>query len=664
VKSEFIKQAHSETEFTAEQVQELKKCAEDPVYFINNYCYIQHQKLGKIKFTLRPYQVKIVRALQHNRWCILLQPRQTGKCFYKQTLINISAKQSGENAKLIKVEDLSNTEPCEILGHNDILKFIGKQELSDTFIETPTGFSKVKRLLKTVKYKEYKITLADGKELICADDHLLIQPNGTPKHAIEFKIDDQVQVLGGSSTIISIEDLQQSSEMYDIELEDDNHVFYTNGILSHNTEITSAFAYWFACFQSDKNVLVASNKQKGATVIMNRIKFMYESTPDFLRPGVKYYNRGSIEFDNNSTIWSEATTEDTGRGKTVGFFISDETAHIKKNIQEEMWSSIFPTLSTGGSCVVMSTPNGDHELFAELWRGAMSNTNGFVPIQVFNHEVPDRDAAWEEMMKNKLGELRFRQEFGCEFLSDDPLLIKSLTLQGLREANPIFIDKGFSFWKEIDPNNTYIVGADVAEGVNQDFSTIQVLELETMEQVAEFRNNTINESQLYNAIKYIITKILSYRDQRTGRFPTIYWSFENNSAGAAIGTLYFNDDKFPDEATLLSSNGERAGFRTVNKPKLEACRHLKNLTEKSNGNLKIHSRLLIFELKNYIAKGASYAAKHGATDDLISAMLIIMRMIKQLSEYEPEIFQSLYSTEEDFHDETSNDFDEPMPFIM
>ena len=509
MKSDFIKQAHSETEFTAEQVQELKKCAEDPVYFINNYCYIQHQTLGKIKFNLYPYQIKIIRSFHSNRWNILLQPRQSGK-----------------------------------------------------------------------------------------------------------------------------------------------------------SQITSAYAYWFANFNNDKNVLLASNKQRGSTDLMNRIKFMYENTPDFLRAGVLYYNRGSIEFDNGSNIWSEATTESTGRGRVVGLFVSDELAHVKINIQEEMWASIFPTLSTGGSCIVMSTPNGDSDLFANLWRGAVSQVNGFVPIQVTNDEIPGRDEVWQEMMRIKFGDLKFRQEFCAEFLSDDPLLIKSLTLQSLREANPIFIDKGFSFWKEPDPYKTYLIGADVAEGVNQDFSTIQVLELETMEQVAEFRNNTINETQLYNAIKYIINKLLSYQDRRSGRRPTIYWSFENNSAGAALGTLYYNDEKFPDEPQLISGKGERTGFRTVNKPKLEACRHLKNLVEKSNGNLKIHSRLLIFELKNYIAKGASYAAKHGATDDLISAMLIVMRILKQLSEYEPEIFEKIYQTDEDFYDENSNNFDEPMPFVM
>lgn len=507
--NDFIKKAHSETEYTAAQLQELKRCAEDPVYFISNYCYIQNQMLGKVKFVLRPYQVRIIESLHANRFNILLIGRQCGK-----------------------------------------------------------------------------------------------------------------------------------------------------------TETTAAYAYWFATFHPDKNVLIASNKQKGSTDIMNRIKFMYESTPDFLRAGVVYYNRGSIEFDNGSNLWSEATTENTGRGRSVALFISDELAHVSKRIQDEMWASILPTLSTGGSCVIMSTPNGDNDLYADLWRGAESGTNGFVPVFVPIEEIPDRDEAWQAAMQSKVGDLKFRQEYRCEFLSDDPLLIKSLTLQGLREIKPLYIDKGFSFWKEIDPYKTYLIGADVAEGVQQDFSTVEIIELESMEQVGEFRNNGINESQFYNAIKFAISKVLTCVDQRTGKKPTLYWSFENNSAGAAISTMYYNDEKFPQEAILLSGKGDRTGFRTVNKPKLEACRHLKGLIEKNVGGLQIKSKLLIFELKNYIAKGASYAAKHSATDDLVSAMLIVMRMLKQLSEYEPMVFDRLYKAESDFYDETTNEYDEPLPFVM
>lgn len=507
----FIKKPNQLEEYTADMALELRRCSQDPVHFISNYCYIQNQEEGKMLFKLRPYQVRIIKAYHKHQFNILLQGRQSGK-----------------------------------------------------------------------------------------------------------------------------------------------------------TEVTAAFAYWFAIFHDNKNVLIASNKQKGATDIMNRIRFMYESTPNFLRPGANFYNRGSIEFDNGSKVWSEATTPDTGRGKSVALLIVDELAHVRKKIQEAMWVSVGPTISSGKlNCIIMSTPNGDVDLFAELWRGAQADNNDFHPEYVDIKEVPGRDEKWQKAMISKFGETSFRQEFLAEFISSDPLLINSLVLQRIQPVTPLFEEKGFFFWKQISPAKTYIISSDVAEGVQQDYSTIQVIELDTLEQVAEYRSNKVKENQLYNAIKWIVGKILTYRDPRTNKKPTVYWSFENNSAGAAIGSLYYADEKFPPEAQLLNGKGERLGFRTVNRPKVEACRHLKNLIEKSKGGLKINSKLLLFELKNYIASGASYAAKPGATDDLISAMLIGMRMIKQLSEYEPDVFEKLYHNEGEFYDEVSNEYDtEPMPFLV
>jgi superfamily II DNA or RNA helicase len=91
-KNNFVKSANVDTEFDAHKLQELKKCATDPVYFVKTYCYIQHPTLGKIKFTLRPYQERILRAFVSNRLVLLMQPRQTGKCVLNKTYINICIK--------------------------------------------------------------------------------------------------------------------------------------------------------------------------------------------------------------------------------------------------------------------------------------------------------------------------------------------------------------------------------------------------------------------------------------------------------------------------------------------------------------------------------------------------------------------------------------------
>jgi hypothetical protein len=91
----------------------------------------------------------------------------------------------------------------------------------------------------------------------------------------------------------------------------------------------------------------------------------------------------------------------------------DEFAFVANNISEHFWTSISPTLSTGGNCIIASTPNGDDNLYAELWRGAESGANGFTPIFVKWDTVPGRDERFREQEIAKIGLTKFQQEYEC-----------------------------------------------------------------------------------------------------------------------------------------------------------------------------------------------------------------------------------------------------------
>src|SRR5574343_4605 len=132
------------------------------------------------------------------------------------------------------------------------------------------------------------------------------------------------------------------------------------------TTVVSMYILWMTTFQEDVVAIIASKAMSHATEIMSRIKYAYEELPDWLQAGCKFYNRTSIEFDNGSKIKSEATTEKTGRGSSPTIVFLDEIAFISKRIQDELWASLAPALSTGGKFVLTSTPNGDDELYANL----------------------------------------------------------------------------------------------------------------------------------------------------------------------------------------------------------------------------------------------------------------------------------------------------------
>ena len=58
--------------------QQYMACAKDPVFFMRNYCYIQHPKRGKIKFNLFDFQEDTLTELRDNRYNVILKSRQLG----------------------------------------------------------------------------------------------------------------------------------------------------------------------------------------------------------------------------------------------------------------------------------------------------------------------------------------------------------------------------------------------------------------------------------------------------------------------------------------------------------------------------------------------------------------------------------------------------------
>jgi len=429
------------------------------------------------------------------------------------------------------------------------------------------------------------------------------------------------------------------------------------------TTVIAMYILWFALFQEDKTCIIASKSMEHAVEIMSRIKTAYEELPHWLKAGCKFFNRTSIEFDNGSKIKCEATSEKTGRGSSPAILMVDEIAFISRRIQDAMWASLAPSLSTGGKFILTSTPNGDSDLFATIWRGAMSGINSFFPVQAMWYQHPDRGQEYYNEMRIKLGELACRQEIDCEFLSSDALLINSLKLIQLRSSPPKSENMGVKFWKEDigSTNKHYLVGADIATGSGADSSVIEIFEFPSLEQVGEYRSNEINIAALYEKIKWVIN-LLSKADER-GRRAQVSWTFERNAVGEAIAALYNVDENPPEFADLLSDSNDKPGMMTTGKNKIISCLQLKSLIEKTKNGMTINSEQLLFELKHLVATGGSYAAKQGATDDAVSATLLIVRLLKLIAEYDDTAFEKMYKYNENDH-MSNEEIDEPMPFAI
>lgn len=406
------------------------------------------------------------------------------------------------------------------------------------------------------------------------------------------------------------------------------------------TTVAAMYILWFATFNKAKRCVIASKAMAHAVEIQSRVKFAYEELPEWLKCGCTFYNRTSIEFDNKSVIICEATSEKTGRGSSPSIIFLDEIAFISRRIQDEMWSSLTPALSTGGKFVITSTPNGDSDLFATLWRGANSGLNSFKPLQFLWWQHPDRDKEYYDEMRGKLGEIKTRQELDCEFLSSDALLINSIRLNQLRWKAPVFESLGFKFWVPEEElggrDKIYMVSMDPATGTGNDFTSIEVFDFPGLNQIAEYRSNDINIPLMYSKLNWLLRKLTDIKNN--GRAEVV-WTFERNGVGEAVGALYFNDENQVNDAELVNDHPMKFGMVTSGRQKVLSALQLKSLVEKVTNGMTIHSKDLIHELKHFVSKGNGYEAKAGATDDSVMATLGIMKLLKRLSEYNEEAFK-------------------------
>lgn len=115
--------------------------------------------------------------------------------------------------------------------------------------------------------------------------------------------------------------------------------------------------------------------------------------------------------------------------------------------------------------------------------------------------------------------------------------------------------------------------------------------------------------------------------------PEIYWTFENNSLGEGVLTVIEDsgEDRFPGMLVTerrrkgLQMRRVRRGLFTTNRNKLSACARLKSLIE--SDRMVIFSNNLLRQLKTFVSSGASFGAKPGENDDLVSATLMVVRML-------------------------------------
>lgn len=124
-----------------------------------------------------------------------------------------------------------------------IRKFTKSWNLEDLEIWTDSGWQDIVSLNETIPYLKYYIRTSAGKELECADDHIVFDENLNEIFVKDLQVGSKITTEDGNEEIIEIVNTGIEEQMYDFVLSDSSdHRYYTNGILSHNTAIAKAVA--------------------------------------------------------------------------------------------------------------------------------------------------------------------------------------------------------------------------------------------------------------------------------------------------------------------------------------------------------------------------------------------------------------------------------------
>ena len=388
--------------------------------------------------------------------------------------------------------------------------------------------------------------------------------------------------------------------------------------------ITAGYIVWMMLFHRDKAILVMATKFATAGNLVKKVKSIMKNLPDWLKIStIDIDNRTSFELSNGSSIKAASTSGDAGRSESLSLLVLDEAAHIDG--LEELWTGLYPTLSTGGRCIALSTPNGVGNWFHKTCTDADAGANNFYLTTLPWDVHPERDEGWYKKETKNMSKRQIAQELQCNFNTSgetviDPECMEWVLTTVKEPKHRTGFDRNFWIWEEYDPTCNYLQVVDVARGDGADFSTFHLIKLETLEIVGEYQGkvtpdlyaNMLNQvGREYgnammvvenNSIGYtVLDKLIEYG------YPNIYYSIKS--------THEYIDQH---QGEVLSN--AVAGFTTSMKTRPLIVAKLEEFIR--NKLIKIYSTRIVNEMKTFIWRNGKPQAMKGYNDDLIMALAI------------------------------------------
>ena len=395
--------------------------------------------------------------------------------------------------------------------------------------------------------------------------------------------------------------------------------------------LTAGYALWMMTFQQDKNILVIATKQDTAKNLVTKVRVMHANLPGWLKQPCVEDNKLSLRYKNGSQIKAVASSEESGRSEALSLLIIDEAAFIDKI--DTIWGASQQTLATGGRALIISTPNGVGNFFHKVWTEAENGINDFNFIRLHWSLHPDRDETWRQEQDKLLGPSLAAQECDCDFITSGRSVIDGLILEKIRENDvrePIEkrgIDSNYWIWQPPNYTKNYVVSADVSRGDGTDYSAFHIIDVETLEQVAEYRGKISTQefgNMLVNVANEYNDALLVVENNNIG------WAAIQQVIDREYENLFYTskDLQYVDVQHQLT-NKHRAqernmvpGFSTTSKTRPLIIAKLEEMFREES--VKVHSRRLIDELFVFIYNGNRAEALVGYNDDLVMSFAIAL----------------------------------------
>ena len=394
--------------------------------------------------------------------------------------------------------------------------------------------------------------------------------------------------------------------------------------------IVRAFILWYAMFHEDQLIAMLANKLMLAKEQLQLLRESYLNLPFWLQPGVKLWNKMSIQFANGCRIIIAASSSDGIRGFSPNLLYLDEFAFLRPGMADEFMASVFPTISSGKKTrvIITSTPAGMNH-FYRMWEDAVDEATAtahdlqakYVRSTVLWNEVPGRDEQWGLDEKLRCGEERFRQEYECEFIGSAVTLIDYRTLQHLHPDKPMAhprIPDDYQlriYGRPLNPQqmemdeSVYIAALDTGYGMRQDYHVLQILYAKSstkLEQVLTLSSNSVTVED-FCAVSFALL--------RKYHFPALTIEYNGGSGALAYQTMTAAL-QYPN---MVDYDSYFRGMYSTTTTKSQAVMLLKTYIQKNY--LLIHDEKTINELMSFTRPTKNtWGASGGNHDDHVTSL--------------------------------------------